>query len=1162
MNTTDLKNFAQNARRQLREQVAARMEQVLQTDSAEIREQAQAIQQLREQITQSSKAAVIDKAAYTWFNRFCALRFMDVRNYNRVRAVSPQEGFTQPEILQEAKQGIIDEGLPITRQQVFDLFNGRLPSRDPQGEAYRLLLVGVCNQYHQAMPFLFEEIADYTELLMPEDLLSENSVLQAARQALTLEACEDVEVIGWLYQYYISERKDEVFAALKKRKKIEAEDIPAATQLFTPHWIVRYLVENSLGRLWMFNNPNSRLIEQMEFYIRPEEPETNFLQVASPEELKICDPACGSGHMLTYAFDLLYAIYEEQGYDPVQIPQLILQKNLYGIEIDQRAGHLAAFALTMKARERDRRFFTRKVEPNICVLCNVSFTASEIDEYMQAVGRDLFTQDLWLTLRQFEQAENFGSLIRPALKDVAFIRDRLEEKGVFGNMFLHNTNQKVTQVLEMAEYLSSRYHVVVANPPYMGRRNMEADLRQFLSDEYKDAKSDLFSAFIIRILKMLKASGSSGLMTPFTWMFLSTYEILRETILENTLVSLVRPEYHAFFDSAYVPICGFVVIKNNSPNYKGAFIDLNDFYGTNLQPIKTLEAIRNQDCDYFYRSSANDFKKIPGSPIAYWVSENVREVFEIGISLGKIASPRQGLATADNDRFLRLWQEVSFQQIGFGYNSRDEAKNSNKKWFPYNKGGEFRKWYGNNEYVVNWKNDGYEICNFFDGGKLRSRPQNTQYYFRASITWSFVSSSYFGVRYSDVGAIFDVGGSSVFPVGKDIYWLTGFLCSKLSTAFLKIVNPTLNFQVGNIASLPIIEPNKEITAGIAQEIITITRSDWDSYETSWNFDTLPMLRHIFRSPVLEDTYNALSTYWEKTIQNAKLLEEKNNQVFIEAYNLQDEIASTAPLDKITLSCNPHYRYGGNRSGEELEALLLTDTMKEFINYAVGCMFGRYSIDKPGLVLANQGETLRDYLKQIPEPTFPADDDNVIPVLDEGWFDDDIVERFKRFLRVTFGDEHYEENLAFLENAIGKDLRSYFLRDFYSEHVKMYKKRPIYWLFSSPQGSFNALIYMHRYRPDTVSIILNDYLREYSAKISSQKAQLQAVERSPSASQGEKTKALREIDKINKILAELREYEDEILYPLATQQIDIDLDDGVLVNYPKFGAALKKVSGLS
>jgi len=1168
MNTRALKTFAQAARRQLREQVAARLEQVLQTDSVEIREKERAVKELREQISQTSKEAVIDKVAYTWFNRFCALRFMDVNHYTRVGVVSPVEGFTQPEILQDAKQGIIDDDYPIDLQRVLDLLSGKMLSSDLQGEAYRLLLVGACNATHKTMPFLFQEIEDYTELLMPEDLLSENSILHEVRMALHEDACQDVEVIGWLYQYYISERKDEVFAALKKNKKIEAEDIPAATQLFTPHWIVRYLVENTLGRLWMLNHPNSRLVEQMEYYIRPEEPETDFLQADSPEEIKICDPACGSGHMLTYAFDLLYAIYEEQGYDPVQIPQLILEKNLYGIEIDLRAGHLAGFALTMKAREKDRRFFSRGVEPNICVLRNVSFKSSEINEYMDALGRDLFTEDLWLTLDQYKQAENFGSLIRPALKDVRSIRERLEAKGVFENLFLHTTNHKVEQVLDMTEYLTGSYQIVLSNPPYMGNRGMNESIKEFAKHNYPISKSDSFAMFIVRNLEFLQTSGYAAMITIPSWMFLSSFKKFRKDLIRNNTITSFVDNGRGVWGSDFGS-CSFVILKQSYPSYTGTFKRLFTRKGkVNSNNILQIRFKNDSIFPNFY-ASTSDFSKLPGSPIAFWVSNQVRSIYKESLPLHKFATPRAGMITGNNALFVRLWFEVRNRDIGLDISSREDAKISKQKWFPYQKGGPYRKWFGNKEYVVNWENDGDKLRTTKNNkGQIPAHAFNEKYIFKHNVNWSAVTISKYSARLTRKGALFDAGGSAAFPKNFDTtLMLCGFLNSKIVEVLLSAINPTLNFQAWEIGNLPIcqkIEENIETIKEIVSKLESICVEDWNSSETAWDFKKIQLL--INRNTSLVFAYKNLRSTWHKTSIQMQYLEEQNNKIFIDAYSLHEELTPEIPLREITLSCNPRHRYPDSSrktyTEEERESLLLTDTMKEFISYAVGCMFGRYSLDKPGLILANQGETIRDYLEQVPESSFPADDDNVIPVLDEGWFDDDIVERFKRFLRVTFGDEHYEENLIFLENAIGKDVRSYFLKDFYKEHVKMYKKSPIYWLFSSPRGSFNALIYMHRYRPDTISIVLNDYLREYREKLTSHRGYLEQVSHSANASQRDRTKALKENEKVNKVLAELKEYEDEILYPLATRQVEIDLDDGVKVNYRKFGKALKKVSGLS
>lgn len=595
MDTKILRQFAQQARRNLIEHVAAKLELVLSTTSAARRENAPAVLQLEKQIADTSRDQVIEKVAYTWFNRFCALRFMDANGYTRIRVVSPaDEAQIQPEILADAKMGHIDaDRVPErTRSQVQALLTGNAPSQNPEQEAYRLLLVAECNSFNRVMPYLFERIADYTELLMPDDLLSANSILAATREAMTPENCQDVEVIGWLYQFYISEKKDEVFAGLKKNQKVTPENIPAATQLFTPHWIVRYLVENSLGRLWMLNHPNSPLAGKMAYYIKPEAPETDFLKITKPEDIKVCDPACGSGHMLTYAFDLLYAIYEEVGTDPSDIPEKILTHNLYGIELDERAGDLAAFALTMKARAKQRRFFDKGVEPHICVLEKVTFETDELDDYMAAVGRDLFTLDLRETLTQFEEADNFGSLIRPKLATVRDVLPVLEAKDMAGNLFLSGTHNKVLTVLRQADYLSAKYQVVVANPPYMGGKGMNGRLGAWLRENYETVKSDLFSAFIVRNTHLAVPKGQLGFMTPFVWMFISSYEKLRSFLIDQkTITSLIQLEYSGF-DGATVPICTFTVENMHKPDFKGGYVRLSDFRGADQQGPRALEIIQ------------------------------------------------------------------------------------------------------------------------------------------------------------------------------------------------------------------------------------------------------------------------------------------------------------------------------------------------------------------------------------------------------------------------------------------------------------------------------------------------------------------------------------------------------------------------------------------
>lgn len=1170
METSKLKRFAQFARRSLIEQVTGKLELVLADDSAARRESTNAVKKLEEQVNLHGKEQVIEKVAYIWFNRFCALRFMDVNRYTHIGIVSPAERQFQPEILAEAKMGHIDEGMvpEKTRQKIFNLLDGTVTSHDPQLTAYRLLVVAVCNSWHATMPFMFEHIIDYTELLMPDDLLSGNSILAYTREAMTPDICQDVEVIGWLYQFYISEKKDEVFYGLKKNQKITPENIPAATQLFTPHYIVRYLVENSLGSLWMLNRPTSRLVEHMEYYIEPEDLETNFLKIKSPEEIKICDPACGSGHMLTYAFDLLYIIYEEEGYDIKEIPGLILTRNLYGIEIDERAGELASFALFMKAREKYRRFFRKPVQPNICVLENVGFSGGELKPYIDTLGRDLFTVNLQAMLNQFQEADNFGSLISPAFTEVAHIRRVIEEKELGSKIYSVETHLKVLKALEQADYLRPKYHVVIANPPYMGGKGMNGRLKSFAQEHFKESKSDLFSMFMERNLDLVHAQGLVAMITMQSWMFLSSFEKLRNKLLyQDTILSMAHLGARAFdsFGGEVVSTTAFVLENSNHLEYKGGYIRIVDGNSEAEKESAIREAINKPDCGWFYCASAADFIKVPGGPIAYWASSSARNSFWTLKKLGDVAEVKAGMSTSNNDRFLRYWFEVSIINSSFNCLTTSQAKESMIKWFPFNKGGGYRSWYGNLEYLVNWQNDGAEIKKAVvsnagdpDTTHWSRRIYNTEYYFKPCITWSLIGGNNIAFRYSPAGAIISHKGPGIY-FGENGHEALSFLNSKTTGYFLGLMRQGLGIEVGHISKIPVAENFQE---NYQAPQIDLAKNDWNSHETSWDFTNLPLLQFNYQQPLLNATYRHLRNHWKEITLKMQHLEEENNRIFIDAYGLQDELTPDVPLNKITLTCNPHYRYNSNKSEEKLEALLLSDTMKEFFSYAVGCMFGRYSLDKPGLILANQGEDIKNYMKKIPEPSFTPDADNVIPIFDQDWFLDDITSRFYEFLKVTFGHDHYDENLKFIIEAIGKDIRKYFLTDFYKDHLKTYKKRPIYWLFSSPKGSFNALIYMHRYRPDTVSIILNDYLREFRIKLIARREHLEQVSISASASKTERTRAFKEIEKLKKTIAELDTYENETLYPLATQNIEIDLDDGVKVNYKRFGKALKKVAGLS
>lgn len=1188
METGRLKRFAQFARRSLIEQVSAKLVSVLDENSAARRENLKAIGELSDAIAREGDERLIKQVAYTWFNRFCALRFMDVNRYTRIGIVSPVQGQFQPEILAETKMGHVDEGMfnESAREHIFALLEGKTASRDPQGEAYRLLVVGACNYWHRAMPFLFERIDDYTELLMPDDLLSGNSILAYIREAMTPDTCEDVEVIGWLYQFYISEEKDEVFAELKKNKKIVPEKIPAATQLFTPHWIVCYLVENSLGRLWMLNHPDSRLADHMDYYIEPqqlsfarEEENQGFLRIKRPEEIRICDPACGSGHMLVYAFDLLYLIYEEEGYEPTKIPEKILTHNLYGIEIDKRAGELAAFALVMKACKKQGRLLSESVKPNICVLENVKFDRSELEQYMDFLGHDLFPMSLQTTLYQFEEADNFGSLIRPNVTNILGMRQKLESKSkdIPKDLFLNlsPTHDKVLRTLQQACYLNPKYHMVITNPPYMGTRSMNTRLREFIKDNYSDSKPDLFSAFIERNIDLVIPLGTVAMITMQGWMFLPRYEALRAKILKrNTIISMAHLGARAFenIGGEVVSTTAFVLENTSRSEYKGIYLQLTKGNSEEEKETAMRQAIRNPESKYRFKAKSSDFLAIVGKPIAYWVSDNLRMFFINEKTIAHFCDSKKGLMTGDNARFLRLWYEVNFNEINPNLTNEDMREANNAKWVPLQKGGGFRRWYGNNEWVIYWQDDGEEIRKFGtkDGGRPRSQIPNMNFLFRSGITWSKITTGKYSGRYFEQGFIFDDASPVLFPKrDTPVQELASYVNSKVFQKFLEVSLSGMNYNNGVIANMPCIisKPATYFSENISKRAIQISKNDWDSCETSRNFTNLPLLLTDYKQSLLKSTYETLCNYWKEITLQMQQLEDRNNRIFIEACGLQDELTHEVPLSEITLTCNPHYRYSGDKDEDELESILLADTMRELISYAVGCMFGRYALEKPGLILANQGETIKDYRKKVPNSCFPADDDNVIPILGGDWFTDDIVGRFCVFLRVVFGKENYEENLRFVEAALGKndkpkDIRSYFLKDFYTDHVKRYKKRPIYWLFSSPNGSFNALVYMHRYRADTVSVVLNDYLREFQTKLVSYKNQMEAVSISVAASQGERTKAFKEVEKVKKMIAETEEYEREVLYPLATQQIEIDLDEGVKVNYPKLGLALKNIPGLS
>jgi hypothetical protein len=1160
MNTNNLKRFAQQARRKLLEQVAAKLEQVLHTDSAELREKAGALRKLQEEINHTSKEQVIDKVAYTWFNRLMALRFMDANDYQPlgIRVITPKDGYTLPEILDEAKQGQIPDELPVKPQHIYDLLDGKIPSTNAQNEAYKELLVGACNHLNKVFPFLFERINDYAELLLPDDLTSEFSIVQDIREGMTTGDCQQVEIIGWLYQFYISEKKDEVFASKSKVKK---EDIPAATQLFTPRWIVEYMVQNTLGKLWLQNKPNSNLREYMPYFI--ESPSVNaqdYLKVDSVEEITLLDQACGSGHILVYAFELFTKIYEEEGYNSSEIPQLIIEKNLYGFEIDGRAAQLAGIALMMKARSYQHRLFKKQIEPSIVCYQDLQLTDSEIKETFSQIGVTL-SDELLHDLCNMQQSTNFGSLITPLTS-----QDELErvfkgfiKKANITDVFLDNRLSQIKQALGQLIKLGNKYHCIVDNPPYMGGGNMNKSLSEWVKIHYPKSKADLMVCFMNRAQSQAMENGFVGMINLPSWMFLSSFEDYRKELIGaygiDTLLHLGRGIFGSDFGTV-----AFTFINSKGYSLHGVYRRL---FRKHVQ-VRSVEKIRSLflDKEYgYYTAKQKDFEKISGSPIGYWVSDSIIEIFFKNKSIGTVGRARKGMATANNTRFLRNWTEISFGKMGLGL-SREGAKISKRKWFPYNDGGSYRKWYGNNESVVLWENDGEAIQQIkTDTGRIRATNMNLDYIFKEGLTWSGISSSYFSVRWFPVGFSFSSAGFCYFTDSKKIFGILALLNSKFCREILSILSPTINFNAGDIEKVPFIfEEDLEIEVPM-----NICKREWDSREISWDFQQNELLR-IAICQVDQKTnrdilraYDLYQKYWKTKFYQLQSFEVSLNDQIITTHCLQEDLTSDVPLEDITI-----LKDESKIRNKEL-VFNAKEVFAQFVSYSVGCMFGRYSLEKEGLVLASQGETLEDFLQKTgvsieTGEIFLPDEDNIIPILDDEWFEDDITGRFFEFLKITFGKENFEKNLAFVEDALGKDIRKYFVKDFYTDHIKRYKKRPIYWMFSSPRGSFNVLIYLHRYTPNTLNQILNGYLKEYREKLNSHIEQLDHLVETGSSS--EQTKAAKEKDKLRLVLLELQEYERDTLYPLASERISIDLDDGVLVNYNKFGNAIKPVAGLN
>lgn len=1120
METAPLKSFAPSARTALINEVTARIAVVLAPASSERVEQRGAVAALEKAIAaagggDAGRTAVAERVAYTWFNRIIALRFMDANGYTGIGVVSPQAGIDvgQPEILADAKRGAFDPDVvsPKIQETVSALLDETRQSGDPQGETYALLLAEYCRHWHRAMPFMFERAGDFTELLMPANLLADESVLNKAVKVMTEEVCRDVEVIGWLYQFYISERKDEVFAGFKKGKKAGAAEIPAATQLFTPDWIVRYLVQNSLGRLWMLNRPNSRLVDQMEYYIAPVDDETDFLKISSPEELTVIDPACGSGHMLTYAFDLLYAIYEEEGYAPSGIPELILTKNLFGTEIDPRAGALAAFALTMKARGRQRTFFNKAIEPNICVLETIRFTPQELDVLITSSGDPDEESAFW---NQFAHANTVGSLVQPPPAVAARLRRHIAHLDDVGDILRVDVMGRAENVVVQAAYLAARYAVAVANPPYLGTAAFSAELAEFTRERYPNSKADLFAMFIERNLALVESQGLCAMVTMQSWMFLASFETVRRNLLKHTrIVQLLHLGTGAFdtIDGAVVSTAAFVVERSVSTERVGVYIDVTGGRSESDKALRLRKITRDLDLAFMVRP--REFLAVPHAPLTYSLAE--RAVFTRP-NIGEVFKSGGRLKTHGNAKYVRFHWEVAA---------------GGPRWRPFHNGGGLAPYYGNDEEIVDWSVPA--VAEYESHGGL---PKSSTFD-QSGVTWSMVGSVDGSFRVREAGELFSSASPTL--VGASRREVLG-LCAALNTptmhALLQAINPTINNYLADVSALPLVRDSALADlAEIGESGLRLAHARSSRKETSRLFRGLSLA-----ATRLNDALAAQLEGWRQAEANESELRSSAEKLVAEDFGTTPRPTNAAP---------------------DVRPLGVTDRVKDVISYAVGCMFGRYSLDQPGLILADQGATLQDYLAKIPTPTFMPDADNVIPIVDGDWFEDDIVARFRQFLRVAFGEQYFEENLRFLTESLGvKDLRDYFVKSFYKDHVQRYKKRPIYWLFSSPRGSFNALIYMHRYTSSTVSTVLNEYLREYKAKLT---ASLENQERlaTGGGTAREQAAAQKEADRLRKVLLELDEYEHDVLYPLASQQIEIDLDNGVKANYPKFGAALKKIPGL-
>lgn len=1094
----------------------------------EIKQRNALIKRIREkESTSDYKMAfqfVIEEVAYTWFNRLIAIRFMEVNDYlpSRIRVLSSETpGKSEPDMVTT----------PFDTDMLFSAYETdqimQLKQENKLDELFRMLFIKQCNKLNEVLPELFEKTSDYTELLLTISFTDIDGIVSHLVNDITEEDfTEAVEIIGWMYQYYNEERKNEVINIYKGT--VKKEDIPAATQLFTTDWVVRYMVDNSLGRYWIERNPQSKLQEKLEYFVTPKNGQIqNVDEKIIPEDLTFFDPCMGSGHILVYAFDVLMEIYRESGYVDRDAAKAIVENNLFGLDIDNRAYQLAYFAIMMKARSYDRRFLTREIEPNVSSIIETNtitkFTCEGVtsDKEQNDIGEYL--------IKAYKDAKEIGSLLPIEKYNFKAFTEYLNSLTLSGQLTLDSdywfeeTVPVMKKIVKQALMMSDKYTVVCTNPPYMNK--LEGQLKKFVIEEYKPYSGDLFSVFMFKNFEYCKQNGYTAFMTPFVWMFIKTYEHLRKYIIsQKSITTLVQMEYSAF-EEATVPICSFV-LKNGKEVDKGLYFKLSDFKGgMDVQKQKVIEALFNKECEYFFETSQVNFSRVLGSPIAFWVSEKILNIFESQKPLGSIADTRRGLQTGDAPLFIRIWHEVSIDKTFLKDLEYDEKLNY--KWFIFNSGGKFRRWYGNIENVVNWGNNGFDIKN---SGKAIIPSEDK--YFKNIISWNKISSGKMSVRYQRQGIIPGDASPFLFSQNRDILiYAMGLMNSKITAKIVEVISPTINFEVGNIAKIPfyIDENLKNRIIELVERCIYISKSDWDAFETTWDFRKHPIVNDLTVQNAFEN--------WEKEcvdrFNQLKATEEELNRIFIEIYGLQDELTPEIEDKDVTIR----------------KADLARD-VKSLISYAVGCMLGRYSLNVDDIAYAGGEWDESKYT------TFIPDKDNCILITDEEYFGDDIVGRFVEFVKCVYGAETLEENLDFIAKALGNKgstsreiIRTYFVKDFYKDHVKTYQKRPIYWLYDSgKQDGFKALVYMHRYNTDTTGIVRVDYLHKmqkiYMSEIN---RMIDTTENSNNAreiSQAEKRK-----EKLIKQLKETKEYDEKIAH-LAISRIAIDLDDGVKVNYEK------------